>query len=401
MTQYLGFPQYGDEYKLMGLAAYGQPALVETVRPLVSLVRGGAFELDLCFFRHHREPIAYEWNGGEPTCGELFSDELEHSLGPRRGREEPLTDRHRNLAFATQAVFEEAFFHLLDSLGTRYQSDALVLAGGCAYNSVANGKIQQRTRFKNVYLQSAAGDAGGAIGAAYAAWHKAGGPRCEPMMHAYWGPGYGDDALAACAEAQRAELAAQNCSIRNVGTDAELTEAVAPAIATGQVVGWFQGRMEWGPRALGNRSILGDPRRGDMKDILNLKIKRRESFRPFAPSILRESVGEWFERDDDVPFMLQVYSIRPERRGAVPAVTHVDGTGRLQTVTARSNPRYHALIEGFHRLTGVPMLLNTSFNENEPVVCRPEEALDCFLRTSMDLLVLGRTVITRRRAEGS
>jgi carbamoyltransferase len=401
MTQYLGFPHYGDEYKLMGLAAYGQPSMVESVRPLVSLVRGGAFELDLRFFRHHREPVAYEWNGGEPVCGDLFSDDLERVLGPRRAADEPLTDRHRDLAFATQAVFEEALFHLLNSPVIRYRSDALVLAGGCAYNSVANGKIQQRTRFKRAYLQSAAGDAGGAIGAALAAWHHAGGRRCEPMTHAYWGPGYDDDALAACVEAQRAELAAQDCSIRNVAGEAELTETVAQAIAAGHVVGWFQGRMEWGPRALGNRSILGDPRRGDMKEILNLKIKRRESFRPFAPSILREAVADWFERDDDVPFMLQVYSIRPERRSAVPAVTHVDGTGRLQTVTAQSNPRYHALIEAFHRLTGVPMLLNTSFNENEPVVCRPEEALDCFVRTSMDMLVLGRTVIARRRMESA
>ena len=310
MTQYLGFPHYGDEYKLMGLAAYGKPSLIEAVRPLVSLVAGGAFELDLRFFRHHREPVAYEWNGGEPVCGELFSEELEHALGPRRAPDEPLTDRHRDLAFATQAVFEEALFHLLNSLATRYQSDALVLAGGCAYNSVANGKIYQRTRFKRCYLQSAAGDAGGAIGAAYAVWHRTGGRRCQPMTHAYWGPGYGDDALAACVEAQRAELAAQDCNIRQVGSDAELTETVAQAIAAGQVVGWFQGRMEWGPRALGNRSILGDPRRADMKDILNLKIKRRESFRPFAPSILREAVADWFEHDDDVPFMLQVHSIR-------------------------------------------------------------------------------------------
>jgi carbamoyltransferase len=396
MTQYIGFPQYGDEYKLMGLAAYGTPSLISSVRPLVSLQSDGTFRLNLRFFRHHREAVVYEWNGGQPVCGDLFSSELESALGPRRKPDEALTDRHRDLAFATQAVFEHAFFHLLNTLYVRYGSDALVLAGGCAYNSVANGKIHHRTPFKRSYLQSAAGDAGGAIGAAYAVWHNSGGQRSEPMMHAYWGPGYSDEELAACAAAQKKELAAQNCRIfRQSEDEEEVIKTVASAIAEGKVVGWFQGRMEWGPRALGNRSILGDPRRANMKEILNLKIKRRESFRPFAPSILREAIGDWFESDEDVPFMLQVFSIRPERRHQIPAVTHVDGTGRLQTVTVDTNPRYYALIESFRRLTGVPMLLNTSFNENEPVVCRPKEALDCFVRTKMDMLVLGLTVVMR------
>jgi carbamoyltransferase len=217
------------------------------------------------------------------------------------------------------------------------------------------------------------------------------------MRHAYWGPGYSDEELAACAAAHRNELETQECTIirQSEQKEEDLIKTVASAIAEGKVVGWFQGRMEWGPRALGNRSILGDPRRANMKEILNLKIKRRETFRPFAPSILREAVCDWFESDDDVPFMLQVFSIRPERRQQIPAVAHVDGTGRLQTVTVDTNPRYYALIEAFRRLTGVPMLLNTSFNENEPVVCRPKEALDCFLRTKMDMLVLGRTIVTR------
>jgi carbamoyltransferase len=394
MTQYLGFPHYGDEYKLMGLAAYGDASCRHEVAKLLSLRDDGSFALDLKYFRHHRDDIAYEWHGGEPTCGPLFSQALIEELGPPRDPEAPIAARHRNLAFATQAIYEDAFFHLLATLQSRYRHGAIALAGGCAYNSVANGKIKDRTAFRQIYLQSAAGDAGGAIGAALAVWHRAGG-RTTPMTHAFWGPSFSDAGYAALLEQQRSAIEAEGCTVHRNDDEKELVEAAAEAIASGLVVGWFQGRMEWGPRALGNRSILGDPRRADMKDILNLKIKRRESFRPFAPSVLREKVGDWFVRDDDVPFMLQVIAIRPERRGQIPAVTHVDGTGRLQTVDKAGNSRYHALIEAFFRLTGVPMVLNTSFNENEPVVCRPEEALDCFLRTKMDLLFLGNHVISR------
>ena len=394
MTQYLGFPHYGDEYKLMGLAAYGNSSCRQEVETLVTLLDDGSFALDLKFFRHHRDDIAYEWHGGEPVCGPLFSQALVDALGPARSPDSPIEDRHRNLAWATQAVYEEAFFHLLNTLQHRYGHTAIALAGGCAYNSVANGKIKDRTAFTDCYLQSAAGDAGGAIGAAYAVWHRQG-PRSPPMTHAYWGPGFTDTELGALLEARRPAIEAENCVVSHIDDEKKLLDMTARAVADGLVVGWFQGRMEWGPRALGNRSILGDPRRADMKNILNLKIKRRESFRPFAPSILREAVADWFARDEDVPFMLQVLPIRPERRVQIPAVTHVDGTGRLQTVDRASNPRYYALIEAFFQLTGVPMVLNTSFNENEPVVCRPEEALDCFLRTKMDFLVLGSYLVRR------
>jgi carbamoyltransferase len=215
------------------------------------------------------------------------------------------------------------------------------------------------------------------------------------MDHAYWGPQFSNEEIGALLDAKESEIAAQGCIVTRIEDEDALGRKTAKAITDGRVVGWFQGRMEWGPRALGNRSILADPRRSDMKDILNLKIKRRESFRPFAPSILREHVAEWFEVDDDVPFMMQVYPIRAEKRALIPAVTHVDGSGRLQTVTRDTNPRYYALIEAFRALTGVPMFLNTSFNENEPVVCKPEEALDCFLRTRMDVLVMGEWVVER------
>jgi carbamoyltransferase len=394
MTQYLGFPHYGDEYKLMGLAAYGNASCRSEVEKLLSLQDDGSFALNLKYFRHHMEDIAYEWPGGEPVCGALFSQALIDSLGPARQPDAPIEERHRNLAFATQAVYEQAFFHLLNTLQRRNGHTAVALAGGCAYNSVANGKITDRTGLTKSYLQAAAGDAGGAIGAAYAVWHQAG-ARTSQMTHAFWGPKFSNDELAALLVEHRAALESEGCAVQTLDDDKELVETTARAIADGLVVGWFQGRMEWGPRALGNRSILGDPRRADMKSILNLKIKRRESFRPFAPSVLREAVSDWFVRDDDVPFMLQVIPIRPERREQIPAVTHVDGSGRLQTVDRASNPLYYSLIQAFSRLTGVPMVLNTSFNENEPVVCRPQEALDCFLRTKMDLLVLGNQLVRR------
>jgi carbamoyltransferase len=361
---------------------------------LVSLQDDGSFMLNLEYFRHHTDDIAYEWPGGQPECGTLFSQALVDALGPAREADAPIEDHHRNLAFATQAVYENAFFHLLNSLQHRNGDPAIALAGGCAYNSVANGKIKDRTGFRNCYLQAAAGDAGGAIGAAYAVWHRTG-ARTAQMTHAFWGPSFTDSEFAALLKDHRAAIDSEGCTVRAFADQKDLIETTARAIADGLVVGWFQGRMEWGPRALGNRSILGDPRRADMKNILNLKIKRRESFRPFAPSVLREAVADWFVRDDDVPFMLQVIAIRPERRSQIPAVTHVDGTGRLQTVDHASNPIYYSLIQAFSRLTGVPMVLNTSFNENEPVVCRPQEALDCFLRTKMDMLILGNHLVRR------
>jgi carbamoyltransferase len=291
-------------------------------------------------------------------------------------------------------MYEEAFFHLIGRLQARSGLTDIALAGGCAMNSVANGKVRRLTPFRRVYVQSAAGDAGGAIGAAFAMWHRLGGKRSFVMDHAYWGPQFGCDEIAGLLLDQADSISQAGCTIEKISDEGELCRRTAAAIADGKVVGWFQGRMEWGPRALGNRSIVCDPRRADMKAILNAKIKRRESFRPFAPSVLEESVSEWFEEDDAVPFMMQVFQIREDRRPLIPAVTHVDGSGRLQTVSRHTNPLYYRLIESFRDLTGVPMVLNTSFNENEPVVCRPQEALDCFLRTKMDALIIGDALIS-------
>jgi carbamoyltransferase len=395
LTQWLGFPNYGDEYKVMGLAPYGQPNHMAEMRSIVYLDKEGGFKLNLDYFRHDKEKVEYEWGNAEPKVGKLFSEVLVDLLGPVRQPDEELNQRHKDIAHSVQAMYEEAFFHLLNVLHQRHGSNNLCLAGGCAMNSVANGKVYRNTPFRKVYIQSAAGDAGGAIGAAYAVWHKLGGKRGFVMDHSYWGPHFTDAEFGALLDKHATDLQMHSCEATHVPDETLLCEHTAQAIADGKVIGWYQGRMEWGPRALGNRSILGDPRRADMKDILNLKIKRRESFRPFAPSILREAVMDWFEQDDDVPFMMQVYPIRKEMQALIPAVTHVDGSGRLQTVVADTNPRFHKLISSFGHMTGVPIVLNTSFNENEPVVCKPEEALDCFLRTKMDLLVLGNWMVRR------
>ena len=402
MTQHLGFPHYGDEYKVMGLAPYGEPRFMEQMRQIVQLEEGGGFELDLRFFGYATGNYTYQWTGGSPHVGTLFTPAVEALLGPARKAEEKLDQRHFDMARSTQAMFEEAVFHLYNTLHRRHAVDAIAIAGGCGFNSVANGRLYHRTPYRRCYVQAAAGDSGGAVGAAYDVWLRYAGENAGrfPMNHAYWGPEYGDAAIAAAIAARRGEIDTKGCAVESV-TDDALYARTAAAIAAGKVIGWFQGRLEWGPRALGNRSILADPRRADMKDILNLKIKRRESFRPFAPSILREAVTDWFETDDDVPFMMQVFQIREDKRPQIPAVTHVDGSGRLQTVTRDTNERYYKLIEAFAAETGVPMLLNTSFNENEPVVCKPEEALDCFLRTNMDVLVMGNYLIERRAATSS
>jgi len=395
LTQYLGFPHYGDEYKIMGLAPYGEPRYAKKMDQIVDLQGEGSFKLNLNYFQHHRNPIGYQWDDNSPQVSQLFSDELAQLLGPVRQPDEPLTQHHRDLARSIQDCYERVFFHMVNHLHQQHGVENLAIAGGCGMNSVANGKVHLRTPYKNVYVQSAAGDAGGAIGAALVAGQRNGIKSNFTMSHSFWGARYSDDELKNLLVGHEQALTEAGCQIQFEQPLSELVDQVSNHIIEGRVIGWFQGAMEWGPRALGNRSILGDPRRDDMKDILNFKIKRRESFRPFAPSVLREFVKDWFESDSDVPFMMKVFQIKEEQREKIPAVTHVDGSGRLQTVTRESNERYYALIDAFFKKTEVPMLLNTSFNENEPVVCKPEEALDCFLRTNMDVLVLGSHIVTR------
>jgi carbamoyltransferase len=399
VTQYLGFLKFGDEYKVMGLAAYGSPENMEAFRDIVRFSPNGGefgFRLGLDYFTHHKTGPEMSWAESDktPVLGKMFSREMEKRLGgPARLPEEPLEQRHRNMAASLQARLEEVYLGMLKKLAAKTGAKAVCLSGGVAFNCVANGKIFDATPFETVYVHPAAGDAGLAVGAAFYIWNQVlGKPRSFVMEHAYWGPGFSGQDIARAIQGSAASR--DGFTVVELA-EAELMRRTAEIIADGKILGWYQGRAEWGPRALGNRSIVADPRRPEMKEILNERIKHREIFRPFAPSILAEKTSEWFEKSHPSPFMTLAYSVRPGKCDKIPAPTHVDGTGRLQTVTAEANPRYHALISEFERQTGVPVVLNTSFNDNEPIVCRPEEALNCFLRTRMDALVLGNYLITR------
>ena len=400
VTQYLGFPHYGDEFKVMGLAPYGSPDFVAELRNMVTLKPGGGFELTRRFFRHWDEGVEMEWEGGYPTMGPLFTPEIEKLLGPARKKDEPLTAHHENIARSLQALYEECAFHVLNALWEQTRSSRLCMAGGCAMNSVANGKIRDNTRFEEVYIQPAASDNGTALGAAYHVWNQVlEKPRGFVMEHGYWGTEYPDADVTAAVSARNDGQWSYH--VTRMADSNETCRATAQLIAEGNVVGWYQGRMEWGARALGNRSILADARRTDMRDLINLKIKFREKFRPFAPSIIEEHLDEYFVGAVPDPFMQQVYPVREDKRHVLPAITHADGSGRLQTVSERTNPRYYRLLREFHAITGVPVLLNTSFNENEPIVDTPEQALECFFRTRMDVIVVNNTVIRRVAAEAT
>ena len=396
ITQYLGFPKFGDEFKVMGLAPYGTPDFVNEIRKLITLSPDGTFELDLSYFQHWSGGAAMTWEEGEPHLGRVFTTKLEEELGAARRPKEPLTTRHEAIAASLQVVFEEAYFHILNGLHASTKLPRLCLAGGCAMNSVANGKIRERTSFTDVFIQPASGDNGTALGAAFHVWHQIlNQPRKFEMRHGYWGPSFDPMGVDRDLAGRAADFKSLGCRSHTFANASELCAWTAECIADGLVVGWFQGGMEWGARALGNRSILADPRRSDMRDILNTKIKLRERFRPFAPSVTEEACASYFTGAVPDPFMMQVYPVAADKRDVIPAVTHVDGSGRLQTVSAASNRLYWELIRAFERITGVPVLLNTSFNENEPIVHRPSEAIDCFLRTGMDVLVLGNHVVAR------
>jgi len=397
VTQYLGFMGYGDEFKIMGLAPYGEPELVPELRNLVRLKSGGTFELALDYFRHWNEGVNMEWSDGYPTLGKVYSPKLEQLLGPARLKDEPLTKHHENLARSLQAVYEECAFHVLNGLWERTKNPRLCMAGGCAMNSVANGKVRANTPFTELYIQPASGDNGTALGAAYYVWNQVlEQPRGFVMEHGYWGTSYPAADVGHIVDAR--DDTAWTYDQTTFEDEEEVCRRTAELIAEGNVVGWFQGRMEWGARALGNRSILADPRRADMRDLINTKIKFREKFRPFAPSILEEALHDYFVDAAPDPFMQQVYAVQPSKRKVLPAITHADGSGRLQTVSKRTNPRYYCLISEFAKISGVPVVLNTSFNENEPIVDTPEQALDCFLRTRMDVIVVGNTLIRRQPA---
>jgi carbamoyltransferase len=381
-TQFLGFPNYGDEYKMMGMSAYGERRFMKEVRAVVS-THGDQVRLNLDYFVHHTFGAEMTWDNCAPTLGSVYSREkMIAAFGEPRSPRAPLQQRDYDLAASVQGVLEENYFALLNHIQKATGQKTVCLAGGVALNCVANGMVFEKTAFRDIYVQPAAHDAGTSIGAALYVQHALlKQPRSFVMRDVYYGSEHGDDEI-------RAALDGAGCAFQKLD-ESDLIARTAEQIADGKIVGWFQGRMEFGPRALGNRSILADPRRHDMKDILNSRIKYREPFRPFCPSILAERVGEYFETDYPSPFMVTAYKIKAGQRDRIPAVTHGDGTGRLQTVEQDVNPRYHRLIRKFGEVSGVPILLNTSFNENEPIVSTPAQAIDCFLRTKMDVLSIG------------
>ncbi|MBS1949727.1 MAG: Nodulation protein nolO [Cytophagales bacterium] len=386
-TQYLGFPHYGDEYKVMGLAPYGEPVYADAIKKIIRFNANGLFSWDESYFANPTE-IKLDYSTHVPDISQLFGNKMVITFGPPREAKEELTQKHKDIAASVQRVCEELILHILSSLQQRTGLKNICIAGGVAQNSVANGKIIERTNFENLYIPSAGHDAGISMGSAqYAYHHVLKNKRCPPIYSAYTGSKFSNDEIEKL-------LRERNISFKRL-EDEKLFDRVTDKLIQPGVVGWFSGRAEFGPRALGARSILADPRNPNAKDLLNAKIKRRESFRPFAPSILKEYTGEFFEKTEDVPFMEKVFPIKKEKRELIPAVTHVDGTGRLQTVMREVSPRYYELIDTFRKKTGIPILLNTSFNENEPIVNTPAEALDCFLRTNMDMLVLENCVVER------
>ena len=409
-TYYTGFRVNSGEYKLMGLAPYGEPRFADLILDkLVKVEADGSFWLDQRYF---------DYATGLTMTSRAF-DEL--FGGPPRKPEDEITQREMDLAASIQKVTEEIVLRLTRSLAKEHGIGNLCLAGGVALNCVANGKVLRDGAFEGLWIQPAAGDAGGALGAAYACWHhhlergrKLNGA-ADAMAGAYLGPAFSESEIAA-----RLEKAGARFTV--IDEEPVLLEATVDALERGDAVGWFQGRMEYGPRALGNRSILGDPRNAEMQRTLNLRIKYRESFRPFAPSVLREHVADWFELDADSPYMLLVADVKEERRrplnddeealfglarlnvprSEIPAVTHVDYSARVQTVHAETNPRYHALLEAFHRRTGCPVVVNTSFNvRGEPIVCTPEDAFHCFMGTEMETLVAGNCVLRKAEQDAS
>jgi carbamoyltransferase len=391
ITQYLGFKNYGDEYKVMGLAPYGEPNYVKEISKLINYKNNCNFELNLKYFTHHKKKIFFIDNSGNPIFKNLYSKELIKLIGLERQNNEEVSKKHKDLAKSTQLVFEKILFNLLNDIYKKYKIKNLDLSGGCAMNSAANGKITQNTPFENVYVSSNPGDAGGAIGSAVCLISNKLKSNQINGATPYLGNQYTNHEI----EKIINKLNLGNkFSIKKIEDDL-IFKMVANLITQSLVIGWFQGRMEWGPRALGNRSILSDPRNPKMREILNLKIKRRESFRPFAPAILYEEMHKWFELNKAVPHMSEVYNIIESKRSLIPAVTHIDGTGRVQTVNISDNFRFYNLIKEFKIQSEVPILLNTSFNENEPIVQSPEQAISCFTRTNMDILVLENWIISR------
>jgi len=395
MTQYLGFMNYGDEYKVMGLAPYGQDKYKEELKKIVSYDKKKLFSLNLKYFLHHHGNVDMTWLNGEPKIGRIFSKELENLLGEQRKKDEDINQFHKDIAASTQKIFEEILINIANDLYEKNENENLCISGGSGMNSVVNGLLLERTKYKNVYVPPAPGDAGGSLGSAA---FQINSNKKIPLQfddNPYLGPSFSDYEIKKDIDDNFNLIKENSIEIIKFEHFKELSQNISKELSNGKIVGFFNHRMEWGPRALGNRSILADPRNNNMREILNVKIKRREKFRPFAPSILEEETKNWFEIEDRVPFMSKVFQVKDKKKNIIPSVTHVDGSGRLQTVSKDYNPQFYMLISDFFQITKVPILLNTSFNENEPIVCTPKQALDCFLRTKMDILVLGNYVLHR------
>ncbi len=380
VTQYLGFKPNSGEGKVMGLASYGKPDYIDKFRKILTLTPEGGYQLDLSYFDYYRN--AAHVNNVKLWVSKKFIDEF----GPVRVPESEIDSRHEAIAASLQQVLNEAILHMVNYLYDVTKSKNLCIAGGVGLNSVANGYALKRSRFKNIFIQPASGDGGGSVGAALY-FHNCvlKKPRVFSNEITFLGPEFTEDEVLE-------EVKARNLPYRRINPTAD----GAKLLADGKILGWFQGRIEFGPRALGHRSIIADPRQSEMKDIINLKVKHREYFRPFAPSILEENLTEYFDHDHPSPVMLLVYDVLPEKRNKIPAVTHVDGTGRVQTVSRKDCSLYYELINNFYKLTGVPVILNTSFNvRGKPIVCDPAQAIDCFLSTQMDYLIMGDILISK------
>ncbi len=398
MTQFVGFKKYGDEYKFMGLASYGEPAYLDHIRKLVAPDKDNFFKLNLKYFRHQKIGFSFNFETCSPSYKNLYSNELEKLLGPSLDSQKNIGKREMDIACSTQQVFEEIVFEILNNLKKKFNTDNLVLSGGCSLNSSLNGKILEKTNFKNLYIPSNCGDAGGALGSALDTLFHLDKKnfKIKKIEKTYWGPKYSNEYIENNIINNLSTNLKSKIQIKKFNKEIELYNFVSDELINSKIVSWFQGELEFGPRALGNRSILADPRKAEMKNIINKKIKLRESFRPFAPSILIDNFNDYFDYDQSIPFMNQVIKVKEKMKNKIPAVVHVDGTARAHTVSRENNEKYYSLIQRFYEKTGIPMLLNTSFNVDGPICESPEDAYGCFVNSDLDLLVMGNWVLKKQ-----
>ncbi len=396
MTQFLGFNDYGDEYKFMGLASFGKPIYLNKVYEIISpFNKENFFKLNLDLFSFHKNNLNFNFENNSPYFPDLFNSKLEDLIGfKKRKKNEVIEEYHKNFAASVQFVFEEIVITMIKYLKSKIDSENLCLSGGCALNSKMNGKLLDNKIFKNVYIQPSAGDAGGALGSAMYIQNKYGKIDIESFNNSLLGPSFSNNEIS---KSINKVLNDKEFNVKYYDNFDEIIKITASSISKKKIIAWFQDRMEWGPRALGNRSILADPRDPDIQHIINSKTKKREEFRPFAPSVLDKFKDEYFVINNiNSDYMLNVFKAKQITKKLAPAIVHIDGTSRVQTVSERNNQKFYDLINEFYKLTEVPILLNTSFNKNEPIVCTPEDAINCFVNTKLDILVMQNFIINRK-----